>query len=118
MPDIEEIRYGASVGILASQSLRHCATGLGDYLDTGVLVLMQNLQTTKTHPDTATGAARSAPYEHTLVDSLSLSLSPLLSVVSDVYALNLGWVMVAALKYGEGLMGYGGWGRVLYSTPR
>jgi len=25
-PDVEEIRYGASVGILASQSLRHCAT--------------------------------------------------------------------------------------------
>ena len=25
-PDVEEIRYGASVGILASQLLRHCAT--------------------------------------------------------------------------------------------
>ena len=26
VPDIGEIRYGVSVGILASQSLRHCAT--------------------------------------------------------------------------------------------
>ena len=43
---------------------------------------MQNLQTTKTHPDTATGAARSAPYEHILVDSLSLSISATIRLVA------------------------------------